>query len=503
MKGQFSEQEKVRRESLKKIQELGIDPYPAKEYKITNFSSEIKEEYSTEKNNFQNIKIAGRIMSRRVMGKASFLELKDEVNRIQVYINRDEICPGDDKTMYNDVFKKYLDIGDIIGVEGDTFKTKVGETSVRARKIILLSKAIKPLPIVKKDSEGVSYDEFRDTELRYRQRSLDLIVNDESWGVFEKRTKIFNSIREILNKEGCIEVETPILQPIAGGAAARPFITHHNTLDIPLYLRIANELYLKRLIVGGKNGVYEFAKDFRNEGMDRTHNPEFTMLEFYVAYKDYTWMMGFIEKMFEQVAVNVCGSTNIEYDKKLIDFKGPYNRIPFFDAIEQKTGDDISKMNDEDLIRYCKSKNIEINSTMGRGKLFDAVFSHFCEEFLIQPTYITDYPLEMSPLTKKHRSKEGLTERFELFINGKEIANAYSEQNNPIEQRKSFEDQMQLSEKGDEEAMKIDNAFLTALEYGMPPTSGIGIGMDRLTMLLTNKKTIQDVLFFPQMKPKK
>ena len=498
---ELTEQEIIRRESLRKIQELGINPYPAEEYLTTTTTSEIKKEFSEEKNNFQNVRIAGRIMSRRIMGKASFAEIKDQTGRLQIYLNRDEICPDEDKTMYNDVFKKYLDIGDIIGVEGRCFVTKVGEKSVFVEKLTLLSKSIKPLPIVKTDAEGKSHDDFKDTELRYRQRSLDLIVNDGAWDVFEKRTKIFNSIRKALNEEGLMEVETPILQPIAGGAAARPFTTHHNTLDIPLYLRIANELYLKRLIVGGKKGVFEFAKDFRNEGMDRTHNPEFTMLEFYVAYKDYNWMMGFVEKMFEQTVKDVCGQTKIEYDGNKIEFKGPYKRLAFFDAIKEKTGDDISKMNEDELVKYCKSKNIETNKSMGRGKLFDAVFGEFCEKELIQPTYITDYPIEMSPLTKKHRSKEGLTERFELFINGKEIANAYSEQNNPIEQRKSFEDQMRLAEKGDDEAMLIDNQFLTALEYGMPPTSGIGIGMDRLTMLLTNKKTIQDVLFFPQMKP--
>ena len=498
---ELTEQEIIRRESLKKIQELGIDPYPAEEFLTTTTTREIKTSFSEEKNNFQNVRIAGRIMSRRIMGKASFAEIKDQTGRLQLYLNRDEICPGEDKTMYNDVFKKHLDIGDIVGVEGRCFVTKVGETSVFVEKLTLLSKSIKPLPIVKTDAEGNSHDDFKDTELRYRQRSLDLIVNDGAWSVFEKRTKIFNSIRKALNEEGLMEVETPILQPIAGGAAARPFTTHHNTLDIPLYLRIANELYLKRLIVGGKRGVFEFAKDFRNEGMDRTHNPEFTMLEFYVAYKDYNWMMGFVEKMFEKTVNEVCGQTKIEYDGNKIEFKGPYKRLSFFDAIKEKTGDDISKMNEDELVKYCKSKNIETNKSMGRGKLFDAIFGVFCEKELIQPTYITDYPIEMSPLTKKHRSKEGLTERFELFINGKEIANAYSEQNNPIEQRKSFEDQMKLAEKGDDEAMLIDNHFLTALEYGMPPTSGIGIGMDRLTMLLTNKKTIQDVLFFPQMKP--
>ena len=494
---------KTRRESLIKLKELGLNPFPAEEFKTTTSSTEIKENYSESENNFQNVSLAGRIMSRRIMGKASFAEIKDFKGRIQLYLNRDEICEGEDKTMYNDVFKKHLDIGDIIGVEGRVFKTKVGEISVMVKKIKILSKSIKPLPVVKTDSEGVTHDAFKDTELRYRQRSLDLIVNEGAWDVFEKRTNVFNAIRDRLNKEGYIEVETPILQPIVGGAAARPFVTHHNTLDIPLYLRIANELYLKRLIVGGKEGVYEFAKDFRNEGMDRTHNPEFTMLEFYVAYKDYNWMMGFVESLFEEVVKGVCGKTKIEYCGKKIEFKGPYKRLPFFEAIKKETGDDISKMKEEELVKYCKLKNIETNKTMGRGKLFDAVFGEFCEEKLIQPTYITDYPIEMSPLTKKHRSKEGLTERFELFINGKEIANAYSEQNNPIEQRESLEKQMDLGKKGDDEAMIIDNQFLTALEYGMPPTSGIGIGMDRLTMLLTNKSSIQDVLFFPQMKPEK
>ena len=500
---ELNEQEKIRRESLTKLNDLGINPFPPEEFKISTNSVDIKKNYTETENNFQEVSLAGRLMSRRIMGKASFAELKDFKGRIQLYLNRDEICPGENKSMYNDVFKKHLDIGDIIGVEGSVFKTKVGETSIMVKKIKILSKSIKPLPVVKTDSEGTTHDAFKNTELRYRQRSLDLIVNDGAWEVFEKRTMIYNSMREILNKEGYIEVETPILQPIVGGAAARPFITHHNTLDIPLYLRIANELYLKRLIVGGKEGVYEFAKDFRNEGMDKTHNPEFTMLEFYVAYKDYNWMMGFVEKMFEQVARNVCGKTQINYNKNKIEFKGPYKRLPFFEAIKNETGDDISKMTEDELVKYCKKKNIETNKTMGRGKLFDAVFGEFCEEKLIQPTYITDYPIEMSPLTKKHRSKEGLTERFELFINGKEIANAYSEQNNPIEQRESFEEQMELGKKGDDEAMIIDNQFLTALEYGMPPTSGIGIGMDRLTMLLTNKSSIQDVLFFPQMKPEK
>jgi lysyl-tRNA synthetase class 2 len=499
----YTEQEQTRRNSLQELVEMGHNPYPAQEYKITSNSLEIKENYNEEKNNFQKVCLAGRIMGRRIMGKASFVELKDFHGKIQLYINRDEICEGEDKTLYNKVFKKLLDIGDIIGVEGKVFKTKVGETSVMVKGLKLLSKSIRPLPIVKTDSEGVVHDSFKNTELRYRQRALDLIVNDNAWEVFEKRTKIFNKIRQKLNSKGYMEVETPILQPIVGGAAARPFVTHHNTLDIPLYLRIANELYLKRLIVGGKEGVFEFAKDFRNEGMDRTHNPEFTMLEFYVAYKDYNWMMGFIEELLEETVQYVCGKTKIEYNKTEIDFKGSYKRISFFDCIKEKTGEDVSKMNEPELLAYCKKKNIDTNKTMGKGKLWDAIFGHFCEKSLIQPTYVTDYPIEMSPLTKKHRTQKNLTERFELFINGKEIANAYSEQNDPIEQRKSFEDQMVLSQRGDDEAMIIDKQFLNALEYGMPPTSGIGIGMDRLTMILTNKTTIQDVLFFPQMKPEK
>jgi len=498
-----TEQEETRRTSLKIIQDMGINPYPAQEYKINTTSVQIKKNYSEKNQKTDSVKIAGRIMGRRVMGKASFVEIKDHQGRIQVYINRDEICPTEDKTMYNTIFKKHLDIGDFIGISGEVFITKVGEISVRAKELTILSKAIKPLPIVKKDSDGVSHDSFKNTELRYRQRSLDLIVNDGAWDVFEKRSKIFNSIRKILNKKRYMEVETPILQPIAGGAAAKPFITHHNTLDTPLYLRIANELYLKRLIVGGKEGVYEFAKDFRNEGMDRTHNPEFTMLELYVAYKDYVWMMAFIEKLFESITKEVCGTTKIKYNNTEINMKGPYKRLPFFDAIKKETGDDIFPLTNKELKDYCKKKNIKTNPTMGRGKLFDAIFGEFCEKKLIQPTYITDYPIEMSPLTKKHRSKKGLTERFELFINGKEIANAYSEQNNPIEQRISFEQQVELGKGGDDEAMLIDERFLSALEYGMPPTSGIGIGMDRLTMLLTNKQSIQDVLFFPQMKPEK
>ena len=499
----YTEQELNRRESLKELETMGINAYPAEEFVVNTDTQKIKNNFKKTNKTTKKIRIAGRIMSRRIMGKASFVELKDSKGRIQIYINRDELCPTEDKSQYNTVFKKHLDIGDIIGVSGEVFITKVGEISVRVKELTILSKSLKPLPVVKTDSEGVVRDAFKNTELRYRQRSLDLIVNDNSWLVFEKRTKIFNTIRKHLNDFDYMEVETPILQPIPGGAAAKPFITHHNSLDIPLYLRIANELYLKRLIVGGKGGVYEFAKDFRNEGMDRTHNPEFTMLELYVAYKDYNWMMGFIEILFEKIAKEVCGKTTVDYEDKKINFKGPYKKITFFDCIKKATGDDISKMTEEQLVNYCKSKHIETQKSMGRGKLFDAVFGFYCEKNLIQPTYITDYPIEMSPLTKKHRSKKGLTERFELFINGKEIANAYSEQNNPIEQRKSFEEQLVLSKKGDEEAMLIDLDFLTAIEYGMPPTSGIGIGMDRLTMLLTNKKSIQDVLFFPQMKPEK
>jgi len=495
----YTEQELARRHSLQELNSLGVNPYPAEEFKTNSSSKQIKTNYTEG----ESVVIAGRIMGRRIMGKASFVEIKDAQGKIQIYLNRDEICPEEDKTLYNTIFKKHLDIGDIVGIEGVVFKTKVGEISVKAKNIKLLSKAIKPIPIVKTDSEGNVFDAFKNTELRYRQRELDLIVNEDSWTIFKKRTKIFNSIRKQLNKKNFIEVETPILQPIAGGAAARPFITHHNTLDVPLYLRIANELYLKRLIVGGEEGVYEFAKDFRNEGMDKTHNPEFTMLELYVAYKDYNWMMTFVEEIFKNILLEVCGSTVVTFNENEINFEGPYKKLSFFDAIKNETGKDLSQKTEKELLAYCKSKNIETNSTMGRGKLLDSVFGQFCEKKLIQPTFITDYPAEMSPLTKSHRSKPGLTERFELFVDGKEIANAYSEQNNPIEQRKSFEKQAVLAEKGDDEAMLIDESFLTALEYGMPPTSGIGIGMDRLTMLLTNQNSIQDVLFFPQMKPEK
>ncbi|MBJ05099.1 MAG: lysine--tRNA ligase [Flavobacteriales bacterium] len=495
----YTEQEKIRRQSLQELRSLGINPYPADEYKTNSNSQEIKEKYEEGK----KVTIAGRIMSRRIMGKASFFEIKDMRGKIQIYLNRDELCPDDDKTLYNKVFKKHLDIGDIVGVEGGVFKTKVGEISVNAKKIKLLSKAIKPIPVVKTDLDGNTFDVFKNTELRYRQRELDLIVNEGSWQTFKRRTKIYNSIRSQLNKKNFLEVETPILQPVAGGAAARPFVTHHNSLDIPLYLRIANELYLKRLIVGGEEGVYEFAKDFRNEGMDKTHNPEFTMLELYVAYKDYNWMMEFVETLFKNILIDVCKTTKTIFNGKEINFQGPYKKIPFFEAIKKETGVDFLCKNEEEILSFCKSKNIETNKTMGRGKLLDSIFGHYCEKKLIQPTFITDYPKEMSPLTKSHRKTPGLTERFELFVDGKEIANAYSEQNDPIEQRKSFEEQAKLAEKGDDEAMLIDESFLTSLEYAMPPTSGIGIGIDRLTMLLTNSTSIQDVLFFPQMKPEK
>lgn len=496
---ELSEQEIQRRDSLQKLREMGINPYPAELYPVSDFANELTRNFSEGK----EICIAGRIMSRRIMGKASFAEIQDSTGRIQAYFNRDEICTGEDKNHYNIVFKKLLDIGDFVGIKGTMFKTQVGEVSVHVKTFMVLSKSLKPLPLPKTDADGVVHDSFSDPETRYRQRYVDLVVNPHVKDTFIKRSKIISSMRSFLNSKDYLEVETPILQSIPGGAAARPFITHHNALDVPLYLRIANELYLKRLIVGGFDGVYEFAKDFRNEGMDRTHNPEFTMLELYVAYKDYNWMMVFIERLFQEIAQEVFGSTKTSYNQKTINFKGPYKRIPFFDAIKKETGDDISKMTEKELLVYCKSKKIETHKSMGRGKLFDAVFSTFCEEKLIQPTYITDYPIEMSPLTKKHRETEGLTERFELFINGKEIANAYSEQNNPIEQRKSFEEQVKLAERGDDEAMLIDNRFLSAMEYGMPPTSGIGIGMDRLTMLFTNKTSIQDVLFFPQMKPER
>lgn len=496
----LSEQEHIRRESLAKIRDLGIEPYPAELYEITATAKDIKNDYSPEKNNYQDVSMAGRIMGRRIMGKASFAVLQDSTGRFQVYINRDELCPDDDKTLYNDVFKKYLDIGDIVGIKGRAFVTQTGEKSVHVSKLSILSKSIRPLPIVK-EKDGKVYDAFTDLELRYRQRYLDLIINPEVKDRFMKRTQLMNVMRSIFNTQGYIEVETPILQPIPGGAAARPFITHHNALGIPLYLRIANELYLKRLIVGGFDGVYEFAKDFRNEGMDRTHNPEFTVMEIYVAYKDYYWMMDFTESMIEKIAIELHGSTKVKVGEKEIDFKAPYPRMTMRDAILEHTGFDIEGKDEEELRTFCEGAGLEVDASMGKGKLIDEIFGEKCESSYIQPTFIIDYPVEMSPLTKKHREKKGLTERFELMINGKEIANAYSELNDPIDQLDRFQDQLTLSEKGDDEAMFIDHDFIRSLEYGMPPTSGMGIGIDRLTMLMTGSESIQEVLFFPQMKP--
>ncbi|MEN8798658.1 MAG: lysine--tRNA ligase [Flavobacteriaceae bacterium] len=496
---QLSEQEVIRREKLAKLRELGIDPFPAAEFPVDNTSSSVIQDFSEGK----IVVLAGRLMSRRIQGKASFAELQDSDGRIQVYFNRDEICPGDDKTLYNEVYKKLLDIGDIIGLKGELFTTKVGEKTVLVKEFVLLSKALRPLPLPKQDAEGNIYDQFNDPELRYRQRYVDLVVNPAVKETFIKRTKITQSIREFLNDKGYLEVETPILQAIPGGAAARPFITHHNALDIPLYLRIANELYLKRLIVGGFDGVYEFAKDFRNEGMDRTHNPEFTIMELYVAYKDYHWMMELTEQLLEKVAIDANGTTLAQMNDQQIDFKAPYPRISILEAIEKYTGYDVGGMQEDELRQVAQKLEIEVNETMGVGKLIDEIFGEKCEHHFIQPTFIIDYPKEMSPLTKEHRENPALTERFELIINGKEIANAYSELNDPIDQRERFEDQLKLSEKGDDEAMFIDRDFLRALEYGMPPTSGIGIGMDRLVMLLTNNASIQEVLFFPQMRPEK
>lgn len=499
---ELSEQEGIRRNSLQKMRELGIDPYPASEYKINATSTEIKENYNEEKKNYQEVVLAGRIMSFRIMGKASFAELQDHTGRIQIYVNRDEICPGEDKTLYNDVFKKLLDIGDIIGVKGFVFITQTGETSIHVKEFTVLNKSLRPLPVVK-EKEGKTYDAFTDPEQRYRQRYVDLIVNPQVKDVFMKRTKIVNTMRQMFNEYGYFEVETPILQPIPGGATARPFITHHNSLNMPLYLRIANELYLKRLIVGGFEGVYEFGKDFRNEGMDRTHNPEFTVMEIYVAYKDYKWMMGFTEEICERVALALHGKTQVQVGENIIDFKTPYPRVTMTEAIKTHTGYDISGKNENELREICDKLGIETDPSMGKGKLIDEIFGEKCEHHYIQPTFIIDYPIEMSPLTKKHRENPELTERFELMVNGKELANAYSELNDPIDQRERFEDQLKLSEKGDDEAMFIDQDFLRALEYGMPPTSGMGIGIDRLTMFMTNSSSIQDVLFFPQMKPEK
>lgn len=496
---QLSEQEIIRRDKLGKLREMGINPYPAALYPVNTSSKNIKEDYREGK----KVVISGRLMSRRIQGKASFAELQDSLGRIQVYFNRDEICPSEDKTLYNEVYKKLLDIGDIIGVEGELFITKVGEKTVMVKDFTLLSKALRPLPLPKKDADGNLYDEFNDPELRYRQRYVDLVVNPSVKETFIKRTKITNSIREFYNKKGYLEVETPILQPIPGGAAARPFLTHHNALNIPLYLRIANELYLKRLIVGGFDGVYEFSKDFRNEGMDRTHNPEFTVMELYVAYKDYNWMMDTTEELLEKVALDANGSSKVKVGEQEIEFKAPYPRVPILEAIKIHTGFDVAGMNEAQLKEVAQKLQIEVDETMGVGKLIDEIFGSTCEHHYVQPTFIIDYPKEMSPLTKEHRTNPKLTERFELIINGKEVANAYSELNDPIDQRERFEEQLKLSEKGDDEAMFIDQDFLRALEYGMPPTSGIGIGIDRLVMLMTNNSSIQEVLFFPQMRPEK
>ncbi len=499
---ELSEQELFRRNSLQELYKSGIDPYPAESYPVNVATKEITDTFPSDQSKFQDVSIAGRIMTRRIMGAASFVDLQDSTGRIQLYIKRDDICPGEDKSGYNTVFKRLLDIGDIIGVKGFVFITQMGEISIHVKELKLLSKSVKPLPIVK-EAEGQTFDAVTDPEFKYRQRYADLIINPSVKEVFIKRTKMVNIIREFLNNQGALEVDTPVLQSIPGGAAARPFITHHNALDIPLYLRIANELYLKRLIVGGFDWVYEFSRDFRNEGMDRTHNPEFTILEFYVAYRDYFWMMEQTEMMLEKVAVGLHGTTEVPAGDQIINFKAPFRRVSIYDAIHEYTGVDVSAMDEEGLREVCKNQGIETDPTMGKGKLVDALFGEKCEHHFIQPTFIIDYPVEMSPLTKKHRSKPGLVERFELMINGKEIANAYSELNDPIDQRSRFEDQVKLMERGDNEAMFIDYDFLRALEYGMPPTAGIGIGIDRLAMLMTNQVSIQDVLFFPQMRPEK
>ena len=498
---ELSEQEIIRRNSMNELRAMGIEPYPAAEYVTNAFSTDIKAEFNDDAEPRQ-VSVAGRIMSRRIMGKASFIELQDSKGRIQVYITRDDICPDEDKEMYNTVFKRLLDLGDFIGIEGFVFRTQMGEISIHAKKLTVLAKSIKPLPIVKY-KDGVAYDSFEDPELRYRQRYVDLIVNDGVKEKFLKRATVIKTMRAVLDEAGYTEVETPILQSIPGGASARPFITHHNSLDMDLYLRIATELYLKRLIVGVFEGVYEIGKNFRNEGMDKNHNPEFTCMELYVQYKDYNWMMSFTEKLLERICIAVNGCTETEIDGKTISFKAPYRRLPILEAIKEKTGYDLEGKSEDEIRQVCKELNMEIDDTMGKGKLIDEIFGEFCEGTFIQPTFITDYPVEMSPLTKMHRSKPGLTERFELMVNGKELANAYSELNDPIDQEERFKDQLRLSEKGDDEAMFIDQDFLKALQYGMPPTSGIGIGIDRLTMLMTGESFIQEVLFFPQMRPEK
>ncbi len=499
----LSEQEQVRRDALTKLRERGIEPFPAAEYKVTHKSTEILKGFDADETAFTNISIAGRLMTRRIMGKASFGVMKDSFGEIQLYFNRDEICEGEDKSLYNDVFKKMLDLGDFIGVKGSVFRTQTGEISVNVKEFVLLSKSLRPLPTVKTDADGKVHDAFSDPELRYRQRYVDLIVNDNVKEIFTKRSKAMNSMRRVFDAAGYMEVETPILQPIPGGAAARPFITHHNALDVPLYLRIANELYLKRLIVGGYDGVYEFAKDFRNEGMDKTHNPEFTVMEIYVAYKDYNWMMDFTEKMLEKVSTDVNGTSDIHFGGKDISFKAPFARVPMLTAIEEHTGHHLGGKSEDEIRSIAKEIGVEVDETMGIGKMIDEIFGEKCEHHYVQPTFITDYPVEMSPLCKRHRDDDSLTERFELIVNGKELANAYTELNDPIDQRARFEEQMKLSAAGDDEAMFIDQDFLRALEYGMPPTSGMGIGIDRLVMMLTGQESIQEVLFFPQMRPEK
>ncbi|MDC0249397.1 lysine--tRNA ligase [Flavobacteriales bacterium] len=501
MKRELSEQEIVRRESLQKLRDLGIDPYPSDMFEVNYTSTQIKENYKEGQD--LNVVIAGRIMSRRIMGKASFAELQDAAGRIQIYVNRDEICEGEDKIMYNIVFKKLLDIGDIIGLKGTVFKTKVGEISVKVEAFTVLTKSLRPLPLPKVDLDGAVHDAFTDPEKRYRQRYVDLVVNPAVKDVFIKRTQLLNSMRSYLNEKGYLEVETPILQPLYGGAAARPFKTYHNTLDMELYLRIANELYLKRLIVGGFDGVYEFSKDFRNEGMSRFHNPEFTQMELYVAYKDYAWMMNLVEEMVEKITIDLHGKTKVQVGANLINFQRPWKRYTMYEVIEHFTGIDISKMDEATMAKTAKKLGVEVDKSMGRGRLIDEIFGEKCEGQLIQPTFITDYPVEMSPLAKKHREDEGLVERFEAICNGKEICNAFSELNDPIDQRARFEDQLELGERGDEEAMVLDEDFLRAIEYGMPPTAGLGIGIDRLSMIMTNSSSIQDVLFFPQMKDEK
>ncbi len=500
---QLSEQEQLRREKLAELIIMGIEPYPAALYPVTHNSAYIKKNFSEErKEEFADVCVAGRIMSVRDMGKANFAVIQDAHGKIQLYLKRDDICTGEDKSLYDIVWKKLLDISDIIGVRGFVFITKTGETSIHVKELTVLSKALRPLPIVK-EAEGQTFDAVTDPEFRYRQRYADLIINPSVKETFVKRTKLINSMREFLNERGALEVDTPVLQSIPGGAAARPFITHHNALDVPFYLRVANELYLKRLIVGGFDWVYEFARNFRNEGMDRTHNPEFTILEFYVAYKDYLWMMETTEQLLEKAALDVCGTTDVQVGDKTISFKAPFKRVTIYDAIKEHTGFDVSRMNEQQLRSVCQQLHIHVDNTMGKGKLIDEIFSEKCEDHFVQPTFVIDYPVEMSPLTKKHRDKQGLVERFELIINGKEMANAYSELNDPIDQRERFEEQVKLMERGDDEAMFIDYDFLRALEYGMPPTAGIGFGIDRICMLLTNQPSIQDVLLFPQMRPEK